>query len=507
MKKLITNLRVIFDKGRYAYTSVLLFLIALVIRLYFININHAEFTLGIIFMNYSQNLGAKTEFDIFYPMMIRLFNLLIPSIEVAAKFVSIIFGSLTVSILFLITQQLLKNFRVSCIVGLLLATQPIHMYWSIHVVADSLFIFLFLLAIYLFLMDKIKWSAIILALSTLTKFECSILFLVLFFHLFVNKKYNKDIIFSLCYIPIVVIWVLIKSGSSADRVIFGIEHFSLIHSVHNAYFYCISFPYVYTLPISIFIMFGIFLYVKKYLISDTPNSKNFDNILHVLRDVKFLPIVIVISYYMMNFAWHWVQFRHSLPMIAFLLIFGAYGIEKCFDFIRSKWMLTIGNRHLSRLIILLFTIFLLVLLAFHSFDVGKERINDMHEYFGDIKDASVWISENTPYNATIYSNEPKKAKFYSKRNVHGISNTTHIKIDGDAIYFIISDYYTSCTPLNEKSLIKEYGLIPIKTFKAKIKYSYPCAGTNIVSQTYKWFSHRNDMVHQETIIYIMPPKN
>lgn len=497
------NISDVFGKRKTVYLSVSLFLIALAIRLYFINVNHAEYTLGVILMNYSKHLDAQIHFDVLYPLIIHIFNLIIPDIELASKLVAIISGALSAPILFLISQQLLKNFRVSYIAGLLLATQPIHMYWSIRVTADTLFLFCFMLAIYLFLMDMLKSSSVILALVTLTKFEGSILFLVLLFHLYINKKYNKCISLSLYYIPITLLWIFSKSGSSVNRVTIGVERFDLIHVIYNIIFYSISFFYTYTIPIGIFIIVGMFVYSQKHLSYNPHNFKNFDYFLHVIRDIKFLPIIIIISYYSMNFLWPWVQFRHSLPMIVILLIFGAYGVEMFLDIFKNKIKSTLGEGHLSNVAIYVFIIILLTFLTFHSFNIGKERIYDNSEYFGDIRDAAVWISENAPYDAILYSNEPKKIKFYSGRNVHDIINPVVIK-GGEEIkvYFIISDYYASIKPLNE-SFEKEHELIPIKTFKAEIKYSYPSAGTNIVSQTYEWFPHRNDVVQQETTIYIL----
>ena len=145
------------------------------------------------------------------------------------------------------------------------------------------------------------------------------------------------------------------------------------------------------------------------------NFKIFDYILHVIRDTNFLPIIIIISYYLMNFVWPWIQFRHSLPMIILLLIFGAYGVDIFFDMIRKKIICTLGKEHFVNVATPIFIIILVTFLIFHSLYIGKERIYDNSEYFGDIRDASVWISKNTPENATLYSNEIEKVKFYSKR--------------------------------------------------------------------------------------------
>ena len=100
MRHLAKSIGIVFENRKSVCVSALLFFIALVIRLFFINVNHAEYTPGVIMMDYSNNLMGQYRFDILYPLVIHIFNLIIPDIELASRLVSIIFCSLSVPILF-----------------------------------------------------------------------------------------------------------------------------------------------------------------------------------------------------------------------------------------------------------------------------------------------------------------------------------------------------------------------------------------------------------------------
>jgi len=106
---------------------------------------------------------SKYAFFPLYPIMIRIFSLIIPSYKISGMLISNICSFLSILIIFELIKEKDKLGNIMCFIF-----SPILAYSSI-VYTESLFMFLTLLGFYLYKNDKYKLSGVVVGLSMLTR--------------------------------------------------------------------------------------------------------------------------------------------------------------------------------------------------------------------------------------------------------------------------------------------------------------------------------------------------
>lgn len=166
-----------------------------------------EATSGLVVRNF--NLGEIiTKFSPgdfhppFYYLVLKIWSYIFGTNEIALRFPSIVFGLLTVYLVYLIGKKLFSS-KVGLMAGVLLATSGLHIYYSQEARMYNLTAFLVSFLIYLFLKKKWLIFSIILMLVGLTDYP-ALLVIPVFWIL--AKKDWKKLLFS--HIPLVVSFVL-----------------------------------------------------------------------------------------------------------------------------------------------------------------------------------------------------------------------------------------------------------------------------------------------------------
>jgi 4-amino-4-deoxy-L-arabinose transferase-like glycosyltransferase len=113
--------------------------------------------------------------------------------EFAMKFVSPLFGALTLPFVFLITKKLLKNSRAALLATIFVAFIPLHINASVVSFVDAFTTFLTTVAIYLALEKRFLLAGILAGLSLSSKQNALFILPVLFLAIYLNyrKDFNK----------------------------------------------------------------------------------------------------------------------------------------------------------------------------------------------------------------------------------------------------------------------------------------------------------------------------
>lgn len=207
----------------YKYLIGILFL-ALILRLIMINqslwLDEAIGAIAARDYSFSQILSNFIKIDNhppFYYLLLRFVSLIFGYSELALRLPSIVFGVLTILVIYKIDNALnQKSVRVGYLLALLLATSQIHIYYSQEVRMYSLAIFLVSLSAYLFINNlkknsKFVWIlfGLVNTLILLTDYLPILMFAAFFVWAIVNERDKKWWLnFILSYVPVGLIFVL-----------------------------------------------------------------------------------------------------------------------------------------------------------------------------------------------------------------------------------------------------------------------------------------------------------
>lgn len=154
----------------------------------------------------------------FYYLLLKYWVLLFGNSEVVLRLPSVIFGSVTIYLCYIIGKQLFNN-RVGTVSALLIATSDLAVYYSQEVRMYSLAMMLVALSFYLFVNKKWLYFSVVLVLVGMTDYVA--LFMIPVFVLMGWKDIKKIV---LTFIPLSVIFLVwfptfgkqIKSGMSVQ---------------------------------------------------------------------------------------------------------------------------------------------------------------------------------------------------------------------------------------------------------------------------------------------------
>lgn len=138
----------------------------------------------------------------FYYLVLKIWSYIFSTNEIALRFPSIVFGLLTVYLVYLIGKKLFSS-KVGLIAGALLATSGLHIYYSQEARMYSLTAFLVSFLIYLFLKKKWLIFSIILMLVGLTDYPA--LLIIPVFWILAKKDWKK---LSVSHIPLLFSFLL-----------------------------------------------------------------------------------------------------------------------------------------------------------------------------------------------------------------------------------------------------------------------------------------------------------
>lgn len=154
--------------------------------------------------------GLRGVFPPVYPMLIGLFHVVIPDIELAGRLVSFVFGVFLVYVSFVFAKRFFDE-KQALWISFFVAIHPYLVKFSSEVLSESVAVFLFVVAIFLFykgwLEDRvidIALSGAMLGLTYLTRPEYIVFFAPMSLMLLWKKRFAHIIIFLCCFFPFVI---------------------------------------------------------------------------------------------------------------------------------------------------------------------------------------------------------------------------------------------------------------------------------------------------------------
>lgn len=191
------------------------FILRLLILLTFSAIEVDGTAYAVVADQFSKGLFAQGLGNIFspmYPVFVALFHLLIPDVELAARLVSLICGTVLIYVCFLFAKRLLGDVRKAVWVAFLVAFQPHLVSYSGQVLSESFTTLVFVLSVFAFYMGwhenrraMIAFSGLFLVLAYLARPEYLVYYAPFVLLLLPGKRF-KDI--GILLLPVCILGLL-----------------------------------------------------------------------------------------------------------------------------------------------------------------------------------------------------------------------------------------------------------------------------------------------------------
>ena len=394
--------------GRDRWIVLFLFLTAFLVRIPLINWFYATYTDGILYITFYYN--DSTFIAPLYGFLVEPFyNLFtfIPTHEMAGRFLSILFGSLSVIPVYL-TGRFIFNEKTGIYDVLLYIFSALVLRWNLRVMTDSLFTLIFFSCVYCYLKFYFEpkrwwlfWGFFLSGLAVLSRYQglAFIPFTAFLWLREIRARRPKAVLVSLLgSAPWLVFlwWTNYRKFEQTDvfqRSITGIAEYAQMMKG-----YLLLVPYSLTYPV-----FALFCY-GAYRAWKVERGRVF-----LLSFASVLVIWLV-----MHTAYMEMQSRFFMPLFPFFMIFAAYGIT---HIKRERAVLAAA---------------LAVSIAFSAAVLHYQR-----DSFGDIKRAAKWVGRNVSPEATVYATDlwAMKSKFWAQRNIEEYKPPGSALRPGDYVLF------------------------------------------------------------------------
>lgn len=399
-----------------------------ILKLSFLNINSAEYTDGIIQITLFNT--SNTLWPPLYSVFVKGLARLIGNEIVAGKIISLITNSLIIIPIVLLGNMYFGK-RAGIYAALLYILSPMPTQWSVRVMTDSLFVFLFFLSIYFsiksisLIKSNIKenvsmedaaftsafFGIFCAALAALTHYRGILLLPINIINLFYLKSGMRKTSVQNPYKVVWVwagfifwlllpLWIQYRGFCHIQQITerFGGTGISIFLNYLNIFESFLLFsPYYFTYPVFIFLLIGVF---KKFD-SEEVKEKS-ENV------ILFTFLYICISVLIMQSIFQSFQSRYLLPLLPLCVVYAGKGIVWCEQRIKKH-----QNIFQTVLIINIVYIYLMTLAV-----MSLQR-----QAFGDIKGSAEYI-KTLKTNLPIYSNETYrrgyecvKMKYWSGRDI------------------------------------------------------------------------------------------
>lgn len=353
---------------------------------------------------------------LFFPFLAAFFFILglgIVGIKILWLLISI-FGVLLV---YLIGKELFDE-KISLIATLIYSVFYLDIFYMCRLLVDMPAVVFSLLAIYFFLKREKKTFAFfiipLIIIGSMIRFSVSLTFIILFVYLFLIKGFSllkeKNLIYSsliglLLLIPI-FIWSVINFGGPLNLLYRltlgggreqGFNQFSVLMQ------YITYFPnYIYTILFILFLIGLLFFYDLIFAIDLIKNKK-------FLQSKLLLVLWIIIPILVFGLLINHFEDRYIamiFPAVFYIISYGLVEIASIID----------KNRKL--IFVLIIIIFLLVGI-YPMFNYTKLIINQKINSYIGVKEAGIWLKENSKKSDVIFGSSIPQLTFYSERVTYG----------------------------------------------------------------------------------------
>ena len=335
----------------------------------------------------------------------------------AGRALSVLLGTLTIPLVYLLGKELFKNEKKALLAALLLSISFIHRFWTMRALADGPLTFFFVLSLYLFIrainagtLRGYLWAGLSTILSVLIKYPGILVFLIVFIYLVVNiylkqipKKALLYYLFTVAIFAFTILTLLLSQFALAFQPLNQISFFLniLFSGASNPFYYIF-----YTFFLNVFGAFIVFILLGiAVLYSIKRHSKG---------DILLLSWIAIIFVFF-SFYGESELYRYLLPAFpALYILIGSIFID-----IFQKFHFSIHQFRASRnSLIALLLIVLLGGFITAELAIGENLIVKRSMTYGGIYQMSSWLTQNGTQGAGIMapSNSLAQFEFYTNTN-------------------------------------------------------------------------------------------
>jgi len=373
--------------------------------------------------------------------------------ETTIRFFTEFLPSFVLVLLIYLLGTEIYNRKVGLISSFIYSVFWLSLFLTGRLLTDQISILFGLFAIYFFWKGYIKkernyyiyLSGILMIIAILFRFPTGVIIFPFIIFLLIKDRLtflkNKQIWLTVLATIIIIIpytiWNLIKFKTIFPAFKFYIisEATSAIHQYTNPAYYILKYPLVYLnwLLLIFFIIGLVFILINLILGFDIiikQKNKKYNKDL-----LTFLWILIPLIFFI--FVYKYAEPRYLLMIVPPILFVTSKGLLKFYNYIKKY------NKVLA--IILIFAI--LIFAGFQQYNQGKELINTKKDTYLQIKQAALWIKENTPLNTKIHitANQMEFRAYAERLTTNGVgknaSDFYERMKENDPDYLIISFWY------------------------------------------------------------------
>lgn len=345
---------------------------------------------------------------------------------------------LSVIFIYLLAKEL-YNKKVAIISSFIFAVLWIHLFYSVRIMSDAPSLFFSIASIYFFAKsyEEIKFkpftlSIFFISLAILTRFYFGLIGIIyIFFMIFTHRtKLIKSKNFWLGGIigslPIAIYFIsnLMTQGSLLP----ALKVYAESAATKPAFaFYTLSFIYyVLGAILTLFFLIGTIIVISQLLLG-------FDRIggFKKLKSNMLMIVCLIIPLAFFIFWLRAAEDRYLFLCMPSILILSAIGIASCYEFVRKY----------SKYIAVILIAALLLFSAYKQITFASELIENKKTSYSQMRDAFVWINENTEKDAVLLGDgiEPY-AIYYGERKLTNWSQDTIKEDVMNADYVILHGF-------------------------------------------------------------------
>ncbi len=454
-----SNNSLIFLKKHQNLVFLLILLVAFGIRLYYFSITHDQplWWDEADYMSYARRIGKDLDINdiwyyrrtfflpLFWGVMFKLgFG------EASIRFTELLFGLGLVLFGYLVGKEIF-NKPVGLIVATGLAFSRLTLFLGTKFLTEIPATFFFLAGLWFFWKGYVKkqnnkfiWLAgLFVGLAIFTRFALLLCLIPLGFYVFFSEKgrfwKNKHILIALLIVFLVLTPFFIKYKQHYGGISDFIKHytdFGATEEEKSEYMGIAGiWGYLKAVVLSDFgKIFLIFMVVGCALFLDfITTDKIFTDSNVRLSWFIFLWILIPLLFHGMFSLY--VEERYLLwTYPAFLMLIGL-GVTKIYNFSKKH-----GKS--ASMAVLCLMVALIILNSLGGIKTGGELINNKLNSYGPVKDASVWIKDNSKPKDIVISNSIPQTQYYSERSVYMTPNQSYLE-SLNPKYIIVSIFENS----------------------------------------------------------------
>lgn len=471
-KKNIIN----FFKNKPLVFLILILLFSFLVRVYYFSLtkdqavwwDEAEYLLK------AKNIALNTPETGFWEGRPILFSILLSFFyfigmgELSIRFFLILISVFTVFLVYLVGEKLF-NKNIALLSSFFYSIVYVNLFYSMRIMVDVLHITLGLSAYYLFLLKKQKATWLVfplIAIGTLIRFPTFLFFVILILYILsterLNALKNKDYwisgIISLIIVSPYLIWNQLKLGHPLYPIIHAgsgaLEGITFSSGLSIFMQYINSFPYYLNNLLLIILFIGILFFLDVFLGLDLvfKNKNKFLN-------SKFLILIwIMIPLLYFGFGVSHYEDRYIFMIFPAMFYIISYSIIKISEYLKK----------IHKKLPMIFIIFILITGSYQLLVSSDNIIKRSISSYGPVKDAALWIKQNSKPGDIILTQSRTQNTYYSERHSYAFSDTKEDLIKNiselNPKYIIISIFEKHPEWAYSQQGLSEFNYTPLKAF-------------------------------------------